>query len=236
MVRIATYNVHRCIGADGRYDADRVAAVIRELDADVVGLQEVDARYHLENDLDQIEYLQEATGMTAVAGPTLTNHRGYYGNALLTRHPVLDARHVDLSWARREKRGALDVELDCDGAPVRVIVTHFGLRGAERREQVRGILSLVEQGRPAPLAVVGDFNEWSFINRTVRVLDGALGASAAVRSFPSRWPLLSLDRLWVRPPAALEAVWAHMSPLALVASDHLPVVGRLAARWVEAVA
>ncbi|MCW8141795.1 MAG: endonuclease/exonuclease/phosphatase family protein, partial [Planctomycetota bacterium] len=86
MVRFATYNVHRCIGADGRYDADRVAAVIRELDADVVGLQEVDARYHLENDLDQIEYLQEATGMTAVAGPTLTNHRGYYGNALLTRH------------------------------------------------------------------------------------------------------------------------------------------------------
>ncbi len=204
-LRIATYNVHRCIGADGRYDADRVASVIRELDADVVGLQEVDARYHLQNDLDQIEHLQRLTGMIAVPGATLVNHRGYYGNALLTRHPVREVRHFDLSWAGREKRAALDVELEVEGALVRVIVTHFGLRGAERRDQVRGILTLVEQGRPEPLAIVGDFNEWSFINRTVRVLDARLGASVAVRSFPSRWPLLPLDRLWVQPAGGLEA-------------------------------
>lgn len=230
-VRIATYNVHRCVGADGRYDADRVAAVIRELDADVVGLQEVDARYHLQNDLDQIEHLQRATGMTAVPGATLVNHRGYYGNALLSRHPVRVVRHFDLSLAGRERRGALDVELDVEGTPARVIVTHFGLGGAERRLQVRAILKLLEQGRAAPLAIVGDFNEWSFINRTVRVLDARLGPSVAVRSFPSRWPLFPLDRLWVQPRGRLEAVWAHMSPLARLASDHLPVVGRVAAGW-----
>jgi endonuclease/exonuclease/phosphatase family metal-dependent hydrolase len=230
-VRIATYNIHRCVGADGRYDADRVAAVIKELDADAIGLQEVDARYHLQNDLDQIEYLQAATGMTAIPGATLVNHRGYYGNALLTRHPVRHVRHFDLSFGRREKRAALDVEIDCEGTPLRVIVTHFGLRGAERREQVRAICKLLEQGRPAPLAIVGDFNEWSFINRTVRVLDSRLGASVAVRSFPSRFPLFALDRLWVQPRGALEAVWAHMSPEALLASDHLPVVGRVKAGW-----
>lgn len=230
-IRIATYNVHRCIGVDGRYDVERVAAVIQELDADVVGLQEVDARYHLQNDLDQIAVLQGRTGMRAVPGATLVNHRGYYGNALLSRHPVLEARHFDLSWAGRERRGALDVELDIEGTRARVIVTHFGLLGAERREQVRGILRLVERGRPAPLALIGDFNEWSFINRTVRVLDQRLGPSVAVRSFPSRWPVFALDRLWVRPRRGLEAVWAHMSPLARLASDHLPVVGRIAAGW-----
>lgn len=230
-VRIATYNIHRCVGADGRYDADRVAAVVRELDADAIGLQEVDARYHLQNDLDQIEYLQAATGMTAVAGATLVNHRGYYGNALLTRHRVLAVRHFDLSFATREKRAALDVEIDVEGTPVRVVVTHFGLRGTERRDQVQAILRLLELGRPAPLAIVGDFNEWSFINRTVRVLDARLGASVAVRSFPSRWPLFALDRLWVQPRGALEAVWAHLSPDALLASDHLPVVGRVRAGW-----
>lgn len=230
-IRIATYNVHRCIGADGRYDADRVAAVIRELDADVVGLQEVDARYHLQNDLDQIEHLQRLTGMAAVPGATLVNHRGYYGNALLSRHPVRAVRHFDLSWAGREKRAALDVEVEVEGTPARVIVTHFGLRGAERREQVRGILQLLQQGRPEPVAIVGDFNEWSFINRTVRVLDQRLGASVAVRSFPSRWPVFALDRLWVQPRGGLEAVWAHMSPLSRLASDHLPVVGRVAAGW-----
>jgi endonuclease/exonuclease/phosphatase family metal-dependent hydrolase len=233
-VRIATYNVHRCVGADGLYDADRVAAVIRELDVDAVGLQEVDARYHLQNDLDQIEHLQRLTGMTAVPGATLVNHRGYYGNALLTRHPVLAVRHYDLSLEGRERRGALDVELDCEGSVVRVIVTHFGLLARERREQVQAILRLVDLGRPAPLAIVGDFNEWSFINRTVRVLDGRLGRSVAVRSFPTRWPLFALDRLWVQPRGALEAVWAHMSPQALLASDHLPVVGRVSAGWGDA--
>jgi endonuclease/exonuclease/phosphatase family metal-dependent hydrolase len=230
-VHIATYNVHRCVGADGRYDADRVAEVIRELGCDAVGLQEVDARYHLQNDLDQIEYLQAVTGLTAIPGATLRNHRGYYGNALLTRHPVRAVRHFDLSCTGREKRGALDVELDCDGDPVRLIVTHFGLRGGERRLQVKGILELIEQGQQAPLALLGDFNEWSIINRTVRTLDARLGRSAAVRSFPARMCLFSLDRIWVQPTAALEAVWAHASPLARVASDHLPVVGRVRAGW-----
>jgi endonuclease/exonuclease/phosphatase family metal-dependent hydrolase len=231
-VRVATWNVHRCVGADGRADPDRIASVIAELDVDAIGLQEVDARYHPQNDVDQLEHLQAATGLRAVAGATLRNHRGYYGNALLTRHRVTEVRHFDLTRVGRERRAALDVELDCDGTPARVIVTHFGLLAAEREAQVRGLLHLVQLGRvDLPLALLGDFNEWSWINRTVRVLDRELGPSVAVRSFPARWSLFALDRVWVRPRDALEATWAHASPLARLASDHLPVVGRLRAGW-----
>jgi endonuclease/exonuclease/phosphatase family metal-dependent hydrolase len=230
-IRIATWNIHGGVGTDGRCDADRIAAVIAELDVDAIGLQEVDARYHPRNDLDQIEHLQAATGMTAVAGATLRSHRGFFGNALLTRHPPTAVRHFDLSARAREPRAALDVELDCGGAPARVIVTHFGLLASERRAQVRGLLEVVRQVPLRPLVVLGDFNEWSLINRTVRLLDSKLGRSAAVRSFPSRLPIFTLDRLWVRPAGALEAVWAHRSPLARVASDHLPVVGRIRAGW-----
>ena len=123
---VATYNVHRCIGADGRHDPDRVAAVIRELDADVVGLQEVDAKPHIEAGLDQVVYLAEATGLTGIAGPTLTRHYGEYGNALLTRLPVRGATLLDLSVADREPRGAIDAEVDADGVRCRVLVTHLG--------------------------------------------------------------------------------------------------------------
>lgn len=230
-LRIATWNVHGGVGADGVRDADRIAAVIAELDVDAIGLQEVDARHHPENDQDQLELLQAATGMIGVAGATLRSGRGYYGNALLTRWPVTAVRHFDLSARAREPRAALDVELDCGGAPARVIVTHFGLLASERRAQVRGLLRVVGCAPPGPLAVLGDFNEWSLINRTVRLLDSKLGRSVPVRSFPARFPVFSLDRLWVRPSGALEEVRVHASPLARVASDHLPVVGRIRAGW-----
>src|SRR3990172_7776992 len=94
---LASYNVHRCIGRDRRHDPDRVAAVIRQLDADVVALQEVDARYHVEDGVDQIVYLAAATGYAAVPGPVKRNHRGHYGNGLLIRHELLGVRRIDLS-------------------------------------------------------------------------------------------------------------------------------------------
>jgi endonuclease/exonuclease/phosphatase family metal-dependent hydrolase len=229
-LRVATYNVHGCVGLDGKLDADRVGAVIRELDADVVGLQEVDGGFR-RGEVDQLQQLAAATGMQVVCGATRQNERGTFGNALLSRLPVLATRKADLSCRGREERGALDAAVDCDGVAVRVVATHFGLHAWERREQVRGLLQLVQRDPGVPIVVLGDFNEWSIINRTVRVLDAKLGASVAVRSFPSWWALFALDRLWARPRGSLEAVWAHRSRLARVASDHLPVVGRLSTGW-----
>ncbi len=226
-LRVASYNIHSCVGADGRHDPDRVARVIDELDADVIGLQEVDARYHVEHGLDQIDYLGRATGLGAVSGPTLERHRGRYGNGLLTRRPILSLRRIDLSVAAREPRGALDVELACDGGSVRVVVTHFGLGARERRAQAQRLLAQLEPLGDGLLVVLGDFNEWLPARPSVRVLDTRLGRSRAVRSFPARWPLLALDRIWVRPHAVLQEVRAHRTRTARAASDHLPVVGRI---------
>lgn len=226
-LRVATYNVHGCVGLDGRLDPGRVAEVVRELDCDVVALQEVKRSA----EVDQLQQLADATGLRSICGATRPHGGGTFGNALLTRLPVLATRKADLSCRGREQRGALDAAVDCGGVAVRVVATHFGLHAAERREQVRGLLQLVQRDPGAPLVVLGDFNEWSLINRTVRVLDAKLGASVAVRSFPSWWALFALDRLWARPRGSLEAVWAHRSRLARAASDHLPVVGRLSTGW-----
>jgi endonuclease/exonuclease/phosphatase family metal-dependent hydrolase len=222
---VATYNIHRCIGSDWRHDADRVARVIQELDADIVGLQEVDARYHIEDGDDQAEYLAEATGMSAVSGPALTHHRGSYGNAVLTRWPVKAVRRMEIGVIGREPRAVLDTDIDIAGFAVRVVVTHFGLRNAERRLQTEMLVRMLGPAGDGCTILLGDFNEWAPIGHTLRRLNAILGRSPAVRSFPSRLPALALDRIWVQPATALVRLRAHRSRLACFASDHLPVLG-----------
>jgi endonuclease/exonuclease/phosphatase family metal-dependent hydrolase len=213
-LRIASYNLHGCVGRDGARDAERIAGVITELGCDTVGLQEVFG----------LESLREKLNMTAIAGPHHLWHDRHVGNALLTRRKVLAVRNHDYTWPRHEPRTALDVDLEVDGETVRVIVTHLGLKPAERRFQVRKLLELLKH---TPLyervVVLGDINEWLPLSRPLRWLNALFGRSPAERSFPSRWPLFALDRVWVRPRHALLAFGAHRSPLAAKASDHLPV-------------
>ena len=224
---VATYNIHRCIGADVRRDADRVASVIRELDADIVGLQEVDARYHVEDGDDQAEYLANATGMSAVYGPALIRHSGSYGNAVLTRWPVKGVRRVEIGVPGREPRALLDTDIEVAGVPVRVLVTHFGLRHSERRLQTEMLVRAVGHHSDRCTILLGDFNEWAPVGHTLRRLNAVFGRTPAVRSFPSPLPSLALDRIWVHPPRALVDLRAHRSRLAGWASDHLPVLGVL---------
>src|SRR5690242_2163018 len=135
-LRIASYNVHGCVGTDGKKDAARIARVIRELECDTVGLQEVDYR---------LDYIAGRLGMQPVAGITLVRHDGPFGNALLTTRKVLDVRRLELGYGRREPRNALDVDLDVSGQRLRVIVTHLGLFAGERRWQVRKLIELVRE-------------------------------------------------------------------------------------------
>jgi endonuclease/exonuclease/phosphatase family metal-dependent hydrolase len=220
-LRVACYNVHGCVGTDNRRDDERIAGVISELGCDTVGLQEVHG----------LDALARRSGMTAISGPPYVWHGRHVGNALLTRRPVLAVRQHDYTWLESEPRTALEVDIEVAGEPVRVIVTHLGLRPAERRFQVRKLLQLLRQTPIRERVVVlGDINEWLPLSRPLRWLHGLLGHSPAERSFPSRLPLFALDRVWVRPRHALLALGAHRSALAVRASDHLPVKAIIAAR------
>ena len=228
-LRLASYNVHRCVGSDGAHHPDRVAEVLREIDADIVGLQEVDSGFEPRFGVDQLDRLATRMGMEAIEGPTLLGANGNYGNALLTRLPVRSVRRLDLSFRRRERRGALDVDVTTPAGTVRTVVTHFGLHRRERAVQaVRLARHLVAEPRPVTV-LLGDFNEWRPLAGALRSLEDLLGRAPRLRSFPARWPLLALDRIWVSPAAALESIHTHPSALACVASDHLPVVANL--RW-----
>ncbi len=226
-LRIATYNVHSCVGTDRRHDPGRVARVVEELDADFVALQEF--RYPADVALEA----RTPTVLTTLErydfalGPTRARDEHAFGNVLLSRHPIRDLFRVDLSRHRREPRGALAVTIDVGSAQLHVIATHLGLRFSERRYQVRQLLEHIETRAPEALVVLGDFNDWLPGRSVAHVLDAELGRAARARSFPSWCPVLALDRVWVRPQHMLAAVRAHRSALARRASDHLPVVATL---------
>lgn len=222
---LASYNIHLGIGNDGEFAPERIARVLGELQADVVALQEVETGAGA---FDMFDYLRKHTGFAGVHGPTLLRAGGgHYGNALFTRHRVLQIRHIDLSWPRREPRGALDALIDCDGQRLRVVSTHLGLRPAERRHQIQQLLKVLREDDSTVTALMGDLNEWFLWGRPLRWLHRHFEATPAPASFPARWPLFALDRIWVRPRHLLRRIAVHSTPLARKASDHLPLIAVL---------
>ncbi len=221
---VATYNIHRAIGRDGAFDPARVAEVLAEIDPHVIALQEVQSGAA---GRDLIQLCRERLGAEAISGVTMLRKDAEYGNAILTRHPVLAVARLDLSVPPHEPRGALDVRLDCAGRPLRVVATHLGLWPYERRWQVRQLLALLDDGDDLPTVLLGDLNEWWLWGRPVRWLHAQFRRTPAPPTFPSRLPVFALDRLWVRPRSLLQRLTVHRSPLARIASDHLPLVATL---------
>lgn len=219
-MRCATYNVHRCIGRDGLEDPSRVAAVLTELQADVIGLQEVGTSWEGEAKLFD---LVSETGLRAVASPLVDRGEHWQGNALLTRYPILEVGHSCISVPDRERRGVLDVVLGVGTLRVRVMVIHFGLAYAERKEQVRRLLQHLERHTTDAVVVMGDFNEWRPRSWTVAQVDSVMHRVEPRRSFPTPWPILALDRIWTLPEAMVLGAGVHRSPIARIASDHFPV-------------
>lgn len=231
-LRVATYNIHGCVGLDWRYDPVRIAAVLREIDADIVCLQEVDARGAHSPDCDQAAYLAEATDRSLIVGAAAPG-RGRFANAILTRFRPLATRVIDLAVRDYEPRGAIDVDLLVGDRVLRVMATHFGLHAGERRLQANRLIAALGEpagtgGRvPHAVMLVGDLNEWRGRAGGVGALDQCLGPSAIPRTFPSWMPVLPLDRIYAFGPALLRDVRVYRSPLARLASDHLPLVGTL---------
>jgi len=235
---VASYNIHRGVGLDRRLDLDRVASVIAEIGAEIVGLQEV-----LD---DQLAWLAAALGMTLVMGEVRALGAGTYGNAVLTRLPVLAARGCDLSHGAREPRGALRVDLGLDGNPgLHVFNCHFGLAFGERRAQMALLTEFIRLSRcVGPRVVMGDFNEWHRgpVTRGLR-REFASPMRRLRRTHPAVLPLFKLDRIYWDAELEGDEVHVHRSRLARMASDHLPVVARLRVRharvtrpWVTGVA
>jgi endonuclease/exonuclease/phosphatase family metal-dependent hydrolase len=163
-----------------------------------------------------------------VSGPTLFRADSSYGNVVLVSEPVIHKTLHDLSVSGREPRGAIEVGIKIGDFEIYFVVTHLGLSWWERRRQAKRLIEII-RSQPAhrPLVLMGDFNEWNRRRPWYREIEKLMGRSSSPRTFPARTPILPLDRIWVRPHQLVIKLTSHLTPLARVASDHLPVKARL---------
>ena len=226
---LSSYNIHRCIGRDGKHRPDRIRDVLRQIDADVFVLQEVET---LHDEPGLLDYLCEDRSWRHIHGPTLEREEGEYGNAILTSLPIRSSRRIDISQDRREPRGALYARLGCADQPVDLLATHLGLRPRERRAQVKLLVQEMQHEGVRPndgvtTVLMGDLNEWFLWGRPLRYLQRHFKSPPAPATFPARFPLFALDRIWVEPRENLVSVKTVNNPLTRSASDHLPLVAEL---------
>lgn len=228
-LKVASYNIHKGVGLDRQRDPDRILTVLREINADVIALQEADRRFGLREAVIPRATLDNHSPWAVVEPSHYDRARtaasmGWHGNALLVRRgiEVVDACAVPLPML--EPRGAVCATLSLGGVLVRVVGMHLDLSGLRRRHQVASVCRHLDGYEQRGHAVMmGDFNEWSPTAGALSAFAAPLRVLAPGRSFPARRPLAQLDRIVVSEAVEVEATGVHHSPLAAVGSDHLPV-------------
>ena len=230
-LRILTYNIHKCRGLDSRVRPDRIVDVLRELDADIIALQEV-VSISGRHEHDQARYIASELGYNSCFGYTRDHNDGVYGNLLISRLNMRTVRNHNISIQGREQRGVLHAEIDWMGKTLQVFNVHLGTGYIERRRQVRKLFYddiLHKQGAGGLRIVLGDFNEWTrgLTSQLLHAHFKDADASAKrrlPRTFPGLFPFLHLDHIYFDPALKAERVTRHRSKAAIVASDHLPLV------------
>lgn len=231
IVTILSYNIHRGIGRDKRHDLRRIMQVVRESEADVVALQEVDHIVEAESRAPNIKEYAEAQGFHVYEQTcrVLLRETGVmgYGNTTLVRQPPREVNCYDITIPGRESRGLLELELNVKGSPLRIFNTHFGLQQWERQRQFKH-LAAVLAGSSKDTVLTGDFNEWWPGSSALRDMNRLFGEQQpSIRTWPSHRPFFALDRIWVKPAHYLRYLGVYITPLTRVASDHLPLLVRL---------
>jgi endonuclease/exonuclease/phosphatase family metal-dependent hydrolase len=230
-LRIATYNVHRCRGMDRRVAPARIVEVLRDIDADVIALQEVIGAGPA--GAGQAEEIGAGLGMGWVMNCVRTLRQHQYGNVVLSRHPIVHHSQYDLSWRTCEPRHCQRADLEIDGRVVHVYNVHLGTAVLERRYQAKRLASFVHDRRvTGPKVLLGDFNEWmkGLATKTLSSLFESVDISQYLkrrRTYPGIFPVVHLDHIYYEGTVEVTGVEMPRTRKALMASDHLPLVASL---------
>ncbi|QPG06121.1 endonuclease/exonuclease/phosphatase family protein [Salinimonas marina] len=226
MCRIISYNIHSGVGLDKKHDYRRIGNYLAERDADIVLLQEMDTRPADREVIKDIRDICAGSVYHLVASPALSEDAGWYGNALLSRFPVTESQTLDVSEDGFQPRNIQIVTVETPDGPLTVINTHKGLQKHERRSQFAQLHEYIAaklEKQPTPLILAGDFNEWQFFTSAFKGLDETLTQHKVGATFPSRFPLFSLDRVWTSSDIRVRRVKRLKNDRTRIMSDHLPV-------------
>jgi len=238
VLRVATYNVRGCVGMDRQRSESRIAEVIASMAADVVGLQELDANRKRSSGVDQAAAIATQLGWKHFFHPAIRHGQEQYGDAIVSRYPLMLKRTIELpgcgTWYCREQRVALWAEAETDLGPVQIINSHFGLGRSERIQQAQLLTNLEPAtANHPPLVLLGDFNSVRtsradrIVAQRLRDVRTFVAPRRAFRTFPTRFPSLAVDHIFVNAALHAIALQVHRTPLARVASDHFPLVADL---------
>jgi len=226
-LRVATYNIHRCRGLDGRTNPSRIADVIRAIEPDVVALQEVIGAGP--TSAGHAEELGALLGMGWVMAPTRHLRGSLFGNVVLSRLPIRHHSQYDLSWKTCEPRGCQRVDIAVGDKTLHLYNVHLGTAVLERRYQALRLSAMLTDKRVGtPKIVLGDFNEWmkgratTMLNERLRSID-LRGSLKRRRTYPGVFPVLHLDHIYYDGEVEVTHVELPRTRLALIASDHLPL-------------
>ena len=226
LLRVGTYNVHGHKGTDGKIAAERTFEIVRRLHADCVALQEfVNAPAPTGESL--LEHWARTLDMHGAYAAAFARGGEEFGNALLTRWPIVEQHAHDVSLAGYRRRVVLEVLVSVDGVTLQMMSLHLGVSPRERALQAQRLFELCSATRADFHLLLGDFNEWSRFSAVSRRLRAHFDVTRQLATFPSRAPVVGLDRVWVHPRGRLRETRVEASPAARVASDHLPLVATI---------
>ena len=224
MIKVASYNIHKGIGLDRRRDPMRVLEVLREIDADVIALQEADRRFGAKACVIPLHALEEHSPWKAISFGVRAGSMGWHGNVLLVRKEatVIDSAAIHLPAL--EPRGAVTADVRLADSAIRVVGMHLDLSGLWRRRQAHAILAHVDaSAERRPTVMMGDLNEWSAASGCLRDFGKDHDFAPTTPSFHVRRPVARLDRIMVSRDLKVAECGAHHSAAARKASDHLPI-------------
>lgn len=223
-IRLASYNIRKAIGTDRNRRPDRILAVLCELDADVIALQEADRRIGARQSALPFEAIAQHSPYRAVPYSVRPGGIGWHGNTILVRRDVELLGYGVVELPVLEPRGAVTAELRISGITLHVVGMHLDLSGLWRRKQARAIIDhLRERPRHGPAVLMGDLNEWSLSGGCLRDFTEYLQFAPTGPSYHSSRPIARLDRIMTTPDLAVIDAGTHHSALARRASDHLPI-------------
>lgn len=239
-LRVATYNVHGCVGMDGQRSESRIAEVIASLSADIVGLQELDQNRARSAAVDQAGSIAKQLGWHHYFHPAMRRAEELYGDAILSRYPITVQNAVELPgnppWYCRETRGVTWAEAETPLGRVHIMNSHFGLGRRERIQQAQLLTSADWLGSvpaDAPVIVLGDFNSlpWSpaykIIETKLRDVRRLVASPFSFRTYPTAFPALAVDHIFISAAFKPTSMHVHRDLTARVASDHFPLVADL---------
>lgn len=235
--RIATYNIHKCVGLDRKFLPERIAEVLSEIDADIIALQEVLCHTDSQQREHQAEFIAQKLNMSFSFGKNHHIKRGLYGNAVLSRFDIEDSENFDITVKKREPRGCLRTKINLNRAePLEFFNLHLGTSFFERRKQVYKLLAthvLDNKKFTGNRIIAGDFNEWTngITTKLFKAKFQTVGAKPHLgrkKTYPGILPILHLDHIYYDSDYKLINAFLHRSRRALIASDHLPIVAEFA--------